>query len=107
MNYDLSSMLECLLIDNVINCWLRLQQVELQLTAQSDSENVSIRVVEYWEKRLSVAQRRHLRACETLARVRKITRSTLQVNIAEEGSQQVNIAGDLVRNKSKTEIIEP
>ena len=56
--------------------------------------------VEYWEKRLSASQRRYLRACETLARVRKITRTTMQINIAEEGSQQVNIAGDLLRNKN-------
>jgi hypothetical protein len=48
---------------------------------------------EYWEKRLSAAQRRYLRACETLARVRKLTLGTLalQVNIAAAGGQQVNM----------------
>ncbi len=48
---------------------------------------------EYWEKRLSSAQRRYLRACETLARVRKLAQaSPLQVNI---GAQQVNGVGGM------------
>jgi hypothetical protein len=50
----------------------------------------------FWDKRLSAGQRRYLRACETLARVRKITRATMQINIAGPGSQQLNVAGDLV-----------
>ena len=46
------------------------------------------------EKRLSAAQRRFIRACETLARVRKLSRNTpaLQFNIATSGGQQVNLA---------------
>jgi len=45
----------------------------------------------YWEKRLTAAQRRFTRACETLARVRKLSRNTpaLQFNIATSGGQQV------------------
>ncbi|MFC2052846.1 hypothetical protein ACFLV7_00910 [Chloroflexota bacterium] len=102
MAYEESSVLERLLIDNIINCWLRLQWVEIQLSGQSNEEQVSLRIVEYWEKRLSASQRRYLRACDTLARVRKLTRNTpmLQVNIATESGQQVNIAGDIVKNGS-------
>jgi len=101
MAYEQSPMLEKLLIENVINCWIRLQWVELQLTGQSNRERVGIPVIEYWEKRLSANQRRYLRACETLARVRKLTRNTpmLQVNIATESGQQVNIAGDFVKEE--------
>ena len=103
MAYEESPVLERLLIDNIINCWLRLQWVELQLTRLVKTEQVSMRVVEYWEKRLSASQRRYLRVCETLARVRKLTRNTpmLQVNIATERGQQVNIAGDIVKNNKK------
>jgi len=45
-------------------------------------------------RRLAASQRRYLRACETLARVRKMVRTTpaLQVNIATAGGQQVNVA---------------
>jgi len=53
----------------------------------------------FLEKRLNAAQWRFLRAVETLARVRKIARRTppLQVNIATQGGQQVNVAGDVER----------
>jgi len=44
----------------------------------------------FWDRRLSAAQRRHLRACETLARIRRMGIAALQVNIAR---QQVNVAG--------------
>ena len=45
-------------------------------------------------ERLSAAQRRFNRACETLARVRKLSRNTaaLQSNIATSEGQQVNLA---------------
>jgi hypothetical protein len=46
----------------------------------------------YWEWRLQAAQGRYLRACESLVRVRCLSRSApLQVNIS---AQQVNVAGD-------------
>ena len=101
LGYNQSPMIEKLLIDNVVNCWLRLQWVEYQLASFMGKSGVRFAEIEYWEKRLSASQRRYLRACETLARVRKITRATMQINIAEEGSQQVNIAGDLVNKKEK------
>ena len=104
MAYEQSPILEQLLIDNVINCWLRLQWVELQLAGQSNREHVRLKVVEYWERRLSANQRRYLRAIETLARVRKLARNTpaLQVNIATQEGQQVNIAGDIVKTEEKS-----
>lgn len=39
------------------------------------------------------AQRRYLRACESLARIRKLSKGIqfIQVNIATEGAQQVNM----------------
>ena len=47
----------------------------------------------YWDRRLSAAQKRFTRACETLARVRKLSLNTpaLQFNIAANGGQQVNL----------------
>ena len=61
---------------------------------------MSIRVVEYWEKRLFVSQRRYLRVSETLARVRKLPSNTqmLKVIIATDKRQQVNVAGDVIQN---------
>ncbi len=43
-----------------------------------------------WERRLSATHMRYLRACDTLARVRNLSRPTpLQINI---GARQVNVA---------------
>jgi hypothetical protein len=99
LGYAKAPMLEQMLIEAVLLAWLRLNLWEYELTGLH-AEGMSFEKAAFWEKRISAAQRRYLRACETLARVRKITRSTLQINIAEPGSQQVNIAGDYVKGES-------
>jgi len=97
MGYINASIVEKLLIENVIATWLRLQWMEYQLLGFMGEGNARMSVIEFWEKRLSVSQRRHLRACETLVRVKKLIagKSTVQVNIATEGGQQVNVAGNV------------
>jgi hypothetical protein len=100
LGHTTASTLEKLLIENIIITWLRLQWVEYQLVGFMGEGQVRMSVVEYWEKRLSLAQRRHLRACETLAKVRKLLsgKPAIQVNIAAQGGQQVNVSGDVVKN---------
>ncbi len=90
--------LECILIDHALTCWLRLQDVELRY-GQVMQKSIALAQARWWEHRLSAAQRRFLRACETLARVRKLTRQTvaLQVNIATDGGQQAIVQGDVSR----------
>ena len=99
MGYADSPMLEKLMIDNIAMCWLRYNWVELQLAGFMGMAEVRFSEIQHWDKRLSTAQQRYLRACETLARVRKITRKTpaLQINLAE---QQINVAGDLVKESA-------
>ena len=48
----------------------------------------------YWEKRLTAAQIRFDRACESLERVRKLSARVpgVQINVAAEGGRQVNVA---------------
>ncbi len=82
--------LEQLLIQQVTMCWLRLAYVEYQYSAVSTQPNATARQLTYWDKRLSAAQRRYLRAIETLARVRKLTLPALQINIGEQQVNQVN-----------------
>ena len=84
-----ASPLEQLLIQQVVLSWMRLSYVELHYSALDD-QGVSMEQRKYWEGRLNAAQRRFLRACETLARIRKIDRHLIQLNIAEK---QVNVAG--------------
>jgi len=91
--------IERLLIEQVALCWLRLNLMEYRYTALRNEGGMTIDQANFLEKRLNYAQRRFLRACEVLARVRRITRRTLalQVNIAAAGGQQVNVAGDVKR----------
>ena len=88
-----ASTLECLLIDQVVLCWLRLHWAEGRLTHSRVSSSLMGKNA-FAEKQLTAAQGRFLRASETLARVRKIIQRTpaLQVNIATNGGQQINIS---------------
>jgi len=85
--------LEQLLIQHAALCWLRLTLAELSYSS-SMKGSITLTLGLYLEKRLSMAQKRFTRACETLARVRKLSRNTpaLQFNIAAKGGQQVNVA---------------
>jgi len=80
-----------LLIQQVTLCWLNLNLTEyrhINIMKQSITFTLGL----YWEKRLTMAQRRFTKACESLARVRRLSRRIpVQVNIAAEGGQQVNV----------------
>ena len=89
--YATASPLEKTLIDHAVLCWMRLQCIE-QKYSNISTQSISLALADYWERRLSAAQRRYLRACETLARVRRLRLPALQVNI---GQEQTNIAGSL------------
>ncbi len=85
MRYDESPMLERMLIDQILMCWLRMQLVELQYTAVL-VDNYTYKRIEHYEQRVSAAQHRYLQSVQALARVRKLAQNTpaLQVNIAEQ-----------------------
>jgi hypothetical protein len=91
MGYHDAPIMEKLLIENIVTCWLRLQHYEQQVAFRMQG-NHSLTVLEFWERRLSMAQRRYLSACETLAKIRKMAIPALQLNI---GDKQVNVAGNL------------
>ena len=93
LGYDEAPLLEKLLIQQAALCWLKLNLVELSYSGTM-AQSITLTLGMYWEKRLSAAQKRFTRACETLARVRKLSRNTpaLQFNIATSGGQQVNVA---------------
>jgi hypothetical protein len=93
LGYDDAPLLEKLLIQQAALCWLKLNLVELSYSGTM-KQSITLTLGMYWDKRLSAAQRRFTRACETLARVRKLSRNTpaLQFSIATNGGQQVNVA---------------
>jgi len=92
LGYESAPPLERMLIQQVALTWLRLQILEQHYTqsTMTTANPLTRETGDFWDRRLSAAQRRHLRACETLARIRKMGIAAVQVNIAD---QQVNIAG--------------
>ena len=91
LGYADSSALERLLIQQVTLCWLNLNLIEYRHT-NIMKQSITLNLGMYWEKRLTMAQRRFTRACDSLARVRRLSpRIPVQVNIAAEGGQQVNV----------------
>ena len=93
LGYEDAPLLEQLLIQQTALCWLKLTLVELGYS-NTMTQSITLTLGIYWEKRLTAAQRRFTRACETLARVRRLSRNTpvLQLNLATSGGQQVNVA---------------
>jgi len=66
--------LEKTLVDHAVLCWLRLSIVEQHYT-NAMSQSLTLAQGLYWEKRLTSVQKRFQKACESLARVRKLNRS--------------------------------
>jgi len=84
--------LERLLIENVATTWLTWQITVYRYEGTvNGAQGCTLTKAKYWEDRVNAAQRRYLRAVETLARVRKIEHGiALQINIADK---QINVAG--------------
>jgi len=97
-DYCGSTILEQMLIDNIIISWLGVQYANTQLITRMGRDE-RIVILEFWERRVSAAQRRYLRACESLTRIRRLMSldPRIQINIAANGGQQVNVAGNVVK----------
>jgi hypothetical protein len=66
-----SSQLEKIIIEQICLNWLRLNSLELTHENKL-RESHTLPVGEHWDKLLSQAQKRYLRVCESLAKVRKL-----------------------------------
>ncbi len=99
--YDAAPPLEKLVIDAITLAWLRWQYYETVYT-QKNKEGMALQQATFWEKRMTAAQGRFLKAAATYARIKKLARNdpALQVNIAAPGGQQVNIAGDYKKEET-------
>jgi len=84
---------EGLIIRQIVGAWLRLSHIEYTYNHALNAGNQTLAQADFWERRLSAAQRRYLRAVETLARVRRLQLPAVQVNIAEQQVNQVNTRG--------------
>ncbi len=92
LGYDQAPMASRLVIDQVITCWLDLADVQRRHAVALAGEH-TLMEGQYWDERLTRSQGRYLRALETLARVNRLAKVVpIQVNIAAQGGQQVNVA---------------
>ena len=82
--------MERLIIRQIVGCWLRLSYVEYVYGRAVIAGQQTLNQADFWERRLSAAQRRYLRAAESLARVRRMNLPAMQVNIAAQQINQVN-----------------
>jgi hypothetical protein len=81
LGYDHAPALERMLIENVVVHWLRWQQIQAAYHKQKERGAPPTS----WERRLSAANARYLRAIESLARIRRLlARAPVQVNIAQQ-----------------------
>jgi hypothetical protein len=103
LGYHDAPILERLLIENIVTAWLFVQRCETRIALMQGQQ--SMRELEFWERRLSLAQRRYLTACESLAKIRKMNIPALQLNI---GNKQINVAGRVqaAKNEPAPEVIE-
>jgi hypothetical protein len=91
LGYEAAPALEKMLIESAVVCWVRLAVMEMRYSCVVNASN-TLAQVEHTERRLTEAQKRFNRACESLARVRKLARPSVQINVATEGGRQLNLA---------------
>jgi len=98
---DDSTPLERLMIEQVVLSWVRMHQAEGLYNSNVVGVSTTSQVVMHWDQLLANAQRRHLTAVEALARIRRLGRITpaVQFNIAQSGSQQMNVQGESQSSK--------
>ena len=90
-----ASPIEKILIEQVVICWLRLNHFEMiysNKTAESHTFTSGI----YWDKKLSSAQRRLLKACESLAKVKKLT---AEADLKEQQARNKRGQGAILANQ--------
>lgn len=103
LDYDAAPPLERLLIDLILTLHIRVNHAEKGYNASVLNQSVTFLEAEYRDKLLSSTQARYLKAIETLARIRRLARNApaLQINIAHDGGQQVNVQGDVNGQNAK------
>jgi hypothetical protein len=80
--------LEKLLCERIATCYLAVELAELD----ANVGGVSLTKAAYYDKRLTLAHKRYMMATESLARIRRLQLPVQQINIAQPGSQQMNVA---------------
>ena len=101
LNYESENAMVQMLINQVILNNIRLNQLEALHVGKLSGSHTSEHGY-YWDKRLSSAQRRFLKACETLAKVKKIlSEAELRDQQAKNKKSQSSLASTRLYNALK------
>ncbi|MCX6032002.1 MAG: hypothetical protein NT169_22240 [Chloroflexi bacterium] len=103
LGYETAPALERLLIEQVVLYHLRWSLAEFEFNAVMGDGKASEQAVRFMEERAGVAQHSYLRACETLARIRKLAQRTpalVQLNIGAAQTNVVALRGDAATDAS-------
>ena len=90
-----SSQLEKIIIEQICMNWLRLNHLEL-VHEQKTRESHTFPAGEHWDKLLTQAQKRYLRTCESLAKVRKLL---AEAELKEQQAQDIRSKSAFLANK--------
>lgn len=82
--------LERLLVDRIALLWLQLTYYEMMYT--QNAGELTIRQADYHQRRIDGTHRRYLAAIRSLAQVRRLAVPVVQVNVAQAGARQLNVA---------------
>jgi len=83
------TVLEQLLASQIVLCWQHLRYAE---TIFAQARDYTLTQEDAYQKQIDRAQRRYLDAIKALAHVRKLNLPAVQLNIAEKGAKQINVA---------------
>lgn len=89
LGYSGSSTIEQLLIDEIIQEFLRTNQMQTAMTALLTNKEAAFKTLRQCDLLLKSAQTRFHKSIQTLTNLRK-SKINLQINIAKEGGQQIN-----------------
>jgi hypothetical protein len=95
LGWQTASEVEKILIEQVCLTWLRLNFIEI-VHREKTRESHTIEWGNHWDKVLDSAQKRHLRACESLAKVRKLL---AEANLREQQAQTKRSQSTLIAQK--------
>lgn len=93
--------LEEMLIKRVVLCWMVLNEAEMQRAQLWQRGEVKLKLADYWDKRVSRLHSDYLKACQALARVRKLRRPVIQVNVADK---QINTVGPIAVDARNSDV---
>ena len=84
-----STLLERVLIDRLICCWIDANSADY-ISASRHRQEGTVAHLTFFQKKQDRAHRRFLAACKALAQVRKLMGVNVQINVAEK---QINLSG--------------